>query len=146
MSLSRVRLLATPWIAAHQAPPSMGFSRQEYWSGVPLPSPNHMLSLPLFEGETETQNLLEIIHRCCSGIQRPEDLLSHNHGASGLGANHCPVTARGSCDDLIVLVAECQLFLVSLWLLPKPVSQPSSQFCELLNTLSSQFFFLSGIF
>ena len=39
-SLSRVRLLATPWTAAYQAPPSMGFSRQEYWSGVPLPSPN----------------------------------------------------------------------------------------------------------
>ena len=38
-SLSRVRLLATPWTAAHQAPPPMGFSRQEYWSGVPLPSP-----------------------------------------------------------------------------------------------------------
>ena len=39
-SLSRARLLATPWIAAYQAPPSMGFSRQEYWSGVPLPSPS----------------------------------------------------------------------------------------------------------
>ena len=38
-SLSRVWLLATPWTAAHQAPPSMDFSRQEYWSGVPLPSP-----------------------------------------------------------------------------------------------------------
>ena len=38
-SLSHVRLLATPWTAAYQAPPSMGFSRQEYWSGVPLPSP-----------------------------------------------------------------------------------------------------------
>ena len=38
-SLSRVRLLATSRTAAHQAPPSMGFSRQEYWSGVPLPSP-----------------------------------------------------------------------------------------------------------
>ena len=37
-SLSRVRLVATPWIAAYQAPPSMGFSRQEYWSGLPLPS------------------------------------------------------------------------------------------------------------
>ena len=37
-SLSRVRLLVTPWTAVHQAPPSMGFSRQEYWSGVPLPS------------------------------------------------------------------------------------------------------------
>ena len=38
-SLSSVLLFATPWTAAHQAPPSMGFSRQEYWSGVPLPSP-----------------------------------------------------------------------------------------------------------
>ena len=37
--LSCVRLLATPWTAAYQAPPSMGFSRQEYWSGLPLPSP-----------------------------------------------------------------------------------------------------------
>ena len=37
--LSRVRYLATSWAAASQAPPSMGFSRQEYWSGVPLPSP-----------------------------------------------------------------------------------------------------------
>ena len=39
-SLSRVRLLATPWTSAYQAPPSMGFFRQEYWSGVPLPSPD----------------------------------------------------------------------------------------------------------
>ena len=38
-SLSRVRLLATRWTTAHQGPSSMGFSRQEYWSGVPLPSP-----------------------------------------------------------------------------------------------------------
>ena len=38
-SLSRVQLLATPWTAAYQAPPSTGFSRQEYWSGVLLPSP-----------------------------------------------------------------------------------------------------------
>ena len=41
-SLSRVRLLATPWTAAHQALPSMGFSRQEYWSGVSLSSPKHL--------------------------------------------------------------------------------------------------------
>ena len=40
-SLSRVRLLATPWTAAYQAPPSMGFSRQEHWSGLPFPSPIH---------------------------------------------------------------------------------------------------------
>ena len=39
-SLSRVQLFTTPWTAAYQVPPSMGFSRQEYWSGLPLPSPN----------------------------------------------------------------------------------------------------------
>ena len=46
-SLSRVRLCVTPWTAAYQAPPSMGFSRQEYWSGVPLPSPAYIFSLAL---------------------------------------------------------------------------------------------------
>ena len=39
-SLSRVRLFAIPWTIAHQASPSMGFSRQEYWSGLPFPSPS----------------------------------------------------------------------------------------------------------
>ena len=38
---SRVWLSATPWTAAHQAPPSLGFSRQEHWSGLPFPSPMH---------------------------------------------------------------------------------------------------------
>ena len=42
-SLSRVQLSATPWTAAFQAPLSMGFSRQEYWSGVPLPSPKFVI-------------------------------------------------------------------------------------------------------
>ena len=37
-SLNRVRLFATPWTVAYQAPPFMGFSRQEYWSGLPFPS------------------------------------------------------------------------------------------------------------
>ena len=41
-SLSRVQLFVTPWTAAHQAPPSMGFSRQEYWSGLPFPSPGDL--------------------------------------------------------------------------------------------------------
>ena len=45
-SLSRVRLLATPWTTAYQAPPSMGFSRQEYWSGVPLPSLSALIRRP----------------------------------------------------------------------------------------------------
>ena len=46
-SLSRVRLFATLWTAAYQAPLSMGFSRQEYWSGVPLLSPQTLYTFPL---------------------------------------------------------------------------------------------------
>ena len=45
---SHVQLLATPWTAAFQAPPSKGFSRQEYWRGVPSPSPNHKTAGNLF--------------------------------------------------------------------------------------------------
>ena len=41
-SLSRVQPLTTPWTAAYQAPPSMGFSWQEYWSGLPFPSPGDL--------------------------------------------------------------------------------------------------------
>ena len=41
-SLSCVRLFATPWTVAYQASPSMGFSRQEYWSGLPFPSPGDL--------------------------------------------------------------------------------------------------------
>ena len=40
--LSRVWLFATPWTVAYQAPPSMGFSRQEYWSGLPFPTPGDL--------------------------------------------------------------------------------------------------------
>ena len=50
--LSRVQLFPTPWTAVHQAPPSMGFSRQEYWSGLPLPSlgiGNYKLFLVFFD-------------------------------------------------------------------------------------------------
>ena len=59
-SLSRVWLFATPWTAAHQAPPSMGFSRQEYWSGFPFPSPGDLSDAgiepgsPAFQADTLT--------------------------------------------------------------------------------------------
>ena len=50
--LSHVRLFATPWTAAYQAPLSMGFSKQEYWSGVPLPSPSGPITSWQIGGET----------------------------------------------------------------------------------------------
>ena len=58
-SFSRIRLLAIPWAAAYQAPPSMGFSRQEYWSGLPLPSPSNN-----FKAYTYPNLFLTIIKFC----------------------------------------------------------------------------------
>ena len=54
-SLSRVRLFATPWTVAYQAPPSMGFSRQEYWSGLPFPSPGDLPDLGIESGPPALQ-------------------------------------------------------------------------------------------
>ena len=51
--LSRVQLFATPWTVAHQAPPSMGFSWQEYWGGLPFPSPGNLLN-PRIEPRSPT--------------------------------------------------------------------------------------------
>ena len=70
-SLSRVRLFATPWTAAHQAPLPMGFSRQEHWSGVPLPSPIIYMtlskkSLPFPALEREWLALLAALKFLCS--------------------------------------------------------------------------------
>ena len=57
-SLSRVRLLATPWTVAYQAPPSMGFSSQQYWSGVPLPSPKMKTSSLLKKKKRQSSDYL----------------------------------------------------------------------------------------
>ena len=54
-SLSRVRLFATLWTVAHQAPLSMGFSRQEYWSGLPFPSPGDLPHLGIEPGSPTFQ-------------------------------------------------------------------------------------------
>ena len=54
-SLSPVRLLATPWTAAHEAPPSMGFPRQESWSGVPLPSPTDLRQIYILHAKAFKQ-------------------------------------------------------------------------------------------
>ena len=63
-SLSRVRLLATPWTAAYQAPLPLGFSRQEYWSGLPLPSPD------MYAAAAAAAALLQSCPTLCDPIDR----------------------------------------------------------------------------
>ena len=80
-SLSRVRLIATPWTAAYQAPPSMGFSRQEYWSGVPLPSPPSHLILSYLQ-------LMVIVKRDSILGTKTKQILREVKGLSKTGVNH----------------------------------------------------------
>ena len=63
-SLSPVQLLAIPWTAAYQTPPPMGFSRQEYWSGVPLPSLNGILLSHKEEGNNVMCNNMDAPRDC----------------------------------------------------------------------------------
>ena len=72
-SLSRVQPSATPWTAAHEAPPSMGFSRQEYWSGVPLPS--LMKSLEGFKTVSWFMCLFSLVVLAALGLHCPVGLL-----------------------------------------------------------------------
>ena len=81
-SLSCVQLIATPWTAAYQAPPSMGFSRQEYWSGLPFPSPmtnldsilkNRDITLPTKVRLVKAMIFAVVIYGCESwGIKKAE--------------------------------------------------------------------------
>ena len=79
--LSRVRLFATPWAIAYQTPPSMGFSRQEYWSGLPFPFPGDLPSLG--------------IEPTCPALQADSLPLNHQ-GSPALSCLHRPVGPGGA--------------------------------------------------
>ena len=77
---SRVQLCATPWTAAHQAPPSLGFSMQEHWSGLPFPS-------PVCESE-------RVVAQSCPTLSDPMDCSLP--GSSVHGILHARVLERGA--------------------------------------------------
>ena len=83
-SLSRVRLFVTPWTVAHQAPLSMGFSRQEYWSGLPFPSPGHLPDPGIEPGCPALQRIL--YHLSQQGSRR----LQSTGQLSRTGSKHSP--------------------------------------------------------
>ena len=97
-SLSHVLLLATPWTAAHQAPPSMGFSRQECWSGVPLPSPN-MLSGFVITFFPRSKHFL------ISWLESPSAVILESKKMKVCHCFHClpiylPLSGGPGCHDL----------------------------------------------
>ena len=117
-SLSRVRLLVTPWTAAYQAPPSKGFSRQEYWSGLPLPAPGvHAQFEQILDKrckKTKTPNCYfwrawnkvrvsgEKVEYCTYPLHTtpPKGWANHLSHSSGLTTGHTPVLVAQSCPTL----------------------------------------------
>ena len=95
-SLSHVRLLATPWTAAYQAPPSMGFSRQEYWSGVLLPSPLSRKAPPKYHLErtwkTSGGEMFQANSRACA--EAPKRSV-HGRFQEQLGGQHSQAGCQG---------------------------------------------------
>ena len=81
--LSDFWLFRTPWTAAYQAPPSMGFSRQEYWSGVPLPSPIHTCWL------SANRASMECPCRLWAAGPRSHSSSEHRPTAPGTGPSRC---------------------------------------------------------
>ena len=78
--LSRVRFLATPWTAAHQAPLPMRFSRQEYWTGLPLPSPIEELGFHIVSNQKPTNTFsLQIVHTFTCTHTHTHTLLTSVH-------------------------------------------------------------------
>ena len=82
-SLSRVRLFATPWTVAYQAPPSMGFSRQEYWSGLSFPSPRDLPDPGIKPGSPELNAQFSSVAQLC-----PTLCDSMNRSTPGLPVHH----------------------------------------------------------
>ena len=100
--LSRVWLLATPWTAAYQAPLSMGFSRQEYWSGVPLPFPKHQIVRTQTKETTWIQDLASNNHQLhlvqhASFKEQAKQKYKPNHQQTGLPP-HSALPIRGKTN------------------------------------------------
>ena len=103
-SLSCVRLFATPWTAAHQAPPSMGFSRQEYWSEVPSPSPLSASRSPLTSLKSWPRSLVvtpSVSFHPCS----PFKIILHPN-LGGIVVKNPPANAEDVRDMGLILRSE----------------------------------------
>ena len=90
-SLSRVRLFATPWTVAHQASPFKEFSRQEYWSGLPFPSPGDLPNLRIEPGSTALRadaSPSEPPGKPMNSMERQKDMTLKDELLSSVGAQY----------------------------------------------------------
>ena len=140
--LSRLRLFVTPWTAAYQAPPSMGFSRQEYWSGVLLPSPSCLQLKQKAKRCPKVKSLTEQTAKWCpetkSQMTIPQEdgkEMPRSQKPNGINSPNVSSQSHYTCDlaELVIVaffsssVVSSNFFLVS-WkevTLLFPLSEPS---------------------
>ena len=97
LNVYRVRLFATPWTVAYQAPPSMGFSRQECWSGLPFPSPGDLPNPGLPHCR---QTLYRLSHQGSPGVLKCVSLNPKVPWSSGCGAMLVAQSCPTLCDPM----------------------------------------------
>ena len=137
--LSRVWLFATPWTVAYQAPPSMGFSRQECWSGLPFPSPGNLPNPGIEPGSPALQ-------ADTLPSEPPGFNLRKGRGKKGMGANNWmgQIENKQQCSRLIAvqLLSHVRLF-VTPWTaalqdsLPFTISWSSLKFISIESMMPS---------
>ena len=128
-SHSRVRLFVTPWTVAYQAPPSMGFSRQEYWSGVPLPSPTWYTQF------SSVQSLSHVRLFATPCIAARQASLSVTNSRSLL--KHMPIELVMPSNHLILCCPLLLLPTIPPSIRNKSIQIFSAQFEEFLNMQGS---------
>ena len=106
MSLSCVRLFATPWTIAYQAPPSMGFSRQGYWSELPFPSPSPEKVLSLCIWQFPEISPIKILLQCEISISPYHREYFHTHVLFNVCVN-CILPPHGSVCAHVCVCAVC---------------------------------------
>ena len=131
-SLSHVPFSATPWTVAYQAPPSMGFSRQEYWSGLPFPSPRHCQQT--VDGGSP---MVGMIFPLISIWLHPQ--LAKPSQAAFHGWNPCPLQWPTPCRVLWILTNQPLTYhCVSHWVFAMSFIRSWSQASWVLVGLKSQ--------
>ena len=109
---SRVQLLVTPWSAAYQAPPSMGFFRQEYWSGVPLPSPQGKLEVVKQEMARVNINILGIRELKWTGMGEfnSDDHFIYHCGQESLRRNGVAIIVNKRVWNAVLILIHIHYF------------------------------------
>ena len=106
LSLSCVRLFATPWTIAYQAPPSMGFSRQGYWSELPFPSPSPEKVLSLCIWQFPEISPIKILFQCEMSISPYHREYFHTHVLFNVCVN-CILPPHGSVCARVCVCRVC---------------------------------------